>query len=387
MIENKSLLMNTYSQNPSVFVKGEDIYLIDHNGKKYLDFVAGIAVNALGYSNETLKSALKEQVDQLLHCSNLYYNDAQLEAVKKLVEKTGMDKAFFCNSGAEAVEGALKLARKYAKFKGNAEKSNIIAMTNSFHGRTFGAISATGQTKYQQGLDPLLPGITHVPYNDLLAIEQAVTDNTCAILLEVIQGEGGIEMVDPQYFKKVKDICVEKDILLILDEVQTGIGRTGYACGYMMFGIKPDIIALAKGLGSGVPVGAIVATDEAAKGFVPGDHASTFGGNPLAMTAVSVVMDEVLNEEMLDHVKEMGAYLNSKLLELKETFPCIKAVKGTGLIQGIALTYSPRELVTKAFEKGLLLVGAGNDVVRFVPPLVVQKHHIDECIQILKEVL
>lgn len=387
MEDNKSLLITTYSQYPNVFVKGEDVYLIDQQGNRYLDFVAGIAVNALGYSNDVLKNALKNQVDQFLHCSNLYYNDAQLEAVKKLIDKTGMEKAFFCNSGAEAVEAALKLARKYAKFKGNTHKTGIIAMTNSFHGRTFGAISATGQLKYQQGLDPLLPGISHVPYNDYNALKASVTESTCAILLEVIQGEGGIEMVDVEYLKEVKALCVEKDILLIYDEVQTGIGRTGYACAYMMVGVKPDIIALAKGLGSGVPVGAIVTTAEAAKGFVPGDHASTFGGNPLAMTAVSVVMDEVLNDTMLDHVKAMGAYLQSQLLELKKEFSCIKAVKGTGLIQGIALTYAPKELVAKAYAKGLLLVGAGSDVVRFVPPLVVQKHHIDECIAILREVL
>jgi len=387
MEENKSLLMNTYSQYPNVFVKGEDVYLIDQNGNRYLDFVAGIAVNALGYSNEVLKNALKEQVDQLLHCSNLYYTDAQLEAVKKLVDKTGMDKAFFCNSGAEAIEGSLKLARKYAKAKGHMNKTGIIAMTNSFHGRTFGAISATGQLKYQQGLDPLLPGINHVPYNDYDALLEKVTDNTCAILLEVIQGEGGIEMVDVDYLKQVKALSIEKDILLIYDEVQTGIGRTGYPCAYMMVGVKPDIIALAKGLGSGVPVGAIVSTKEAAIGFVPGDHASTFGGNPLAMTAVGVVMDEVINETMLAHVNAMGAYLKQQLLQLKEEFPCIKQVKGTGLIQGIALTYAPKELVAKAYAKGLLLVGAGSDVVRFVPPLVIQKKHIDECIQILREVL
>lgn len=387
MEANKSLLMSTYSQNQCTFVKGEDVYLYDQSGKKYLDFVAGIAVNALGYSNDHLKNALKQQVDELLHCSNLYYNDAQLDAVKKLVEKTGMEKAFFCNSGAEAVEGSLKLARKYAKFKGHNDKNQIIAMTNSFHGRTFGAISATGQLKYQQGLDPLLPGITHVPYNDFAALEAVVTDKTCAVLLEVIQGEGGIETVNVEYLKKVRELCSEKDIMLIYDEVQTGIGRTGYPCAYMMVGVKPDIMALAKGLGSGIPVGAIVSTAEAAQGFVPGDHASTFGGNPLAMTAVSVVMDEVMNETMLAHVKEMGAYLKEQLQGLMDSFDCIKAIKGTGLIQGIALTFPPRELVVKAFEKGLLLVGAGSDVVRFVPPLVVEKHHIDECIQILKEVL
>lgn len=387
MVENSQYLMNTYNQLPNVFTHGEDVYLIDDQGNKYLDFVAGIAVNGLGYSHKRLKEALKKQVDELLHTSNLYYTDEQLETAKKVCIKTGFDKVFFCNSGAEAVEGALKLARKYSKLKGYEHRNGIIAMTNSFHGRTFGAISATGQLKYQKGLDPLLPGVQHVPYNDIQALKKAVTEDTCAIIMEVLQGEGGIVLADVEFLKTARKICDEKDIVLIFDEVQTGIGRLGYPLGYMKFEIKPDIVAMAKGLGAGVPVGAFVTMDKIAKGFVPGDHAATFGGNPLVMAAVNVVMEDMLSEESMAHVQEMGAYLQHQLKELQQEFECILEVKGCGLMQGIALSYPPIELVKKAYEKKLLLVGAGSNVVRFVPPLVIQKVHIDSMIQILKEVL
>lgn len=386
-LKNKDVIMNTYAQLPNIFTYGEDVYLIDEEGNKYLDFVAGIAVNGLGYSNKKLKNALIEQVDKLTHVSNLYYTDIQLKAANKLVTKLGFDKAFFCNSGAEAVEAAMKLARKYAKYKGYEQAHEIITMKNSFHGRTLGAITATGQIKYQKGLDPLLPGVYYADYNDFESVKALVSDKTCAIMLEVIQGEGGIVMADKEFLVKVKELCVEKDILLIFDEVQTGIGRTGYPCGFMYYNIKPDIIALAKGLGAGVPVGAMLATGEAAKGFNPGDHASTYGGNPLVMAAVDVVVDEVMSQDMLSHIQEMGLYLKEQLTLLQEEFDCIKELKGTGLIQGIKLSYAPKELTTKAYDKKLLLVGAGADVVRFVPPFTVQKKHIDEMISILKEVL
>jgi len=384
---NKNVIMNTYAQLPNVFTHGEDVYLYDSEGNKYLDFVAGIAVNGLGYSNETLKTALKNQIDQLIHVSNLYYTDTELKAANKLVKHIGLDKVFFCNSGAEAVEAAIKLARKYAKHKGYDKANEIITMKNSFHGRTMGAISVTGQTKYQKGLDPLLPGIHYAQYNDFESVKALVSDATCAILLEVIQGEGGIVMAEKEFLTQVKQLCVDKDIVLIFDEVQTGIGRTGFPCGYMIYDVKPDIIALAKGLGAGVPVGAMLATNEVACGFNPGDHASTYGGNPLVCSAVNVVMDEVLSEDMLAHIKEMGDYLKTQLLELKNSFACIKEVKGIGLIQGISLTYPPKELTARAYEKNLLLVGAGTDVVRFVPPFTIQKKHIDDMIGILKEVL
>jgi len=384
---NKDVIMNTYAQLPNVFTKGEDVYLIDDEGNKYLDFVAGIAVNGLGYSNKKLKTALKNQIDRLLHVSNLYYTDIQLKAANKLCEKVGFDKVFFCNSGAEAVEAGLKLARKYAKYKGYKNRYEIISMKNSFHGRTFGAITATGQLKHQKGLDPLLPGVKYAQFNNYKSVENLVNDQTCAIILEVIQGEGGIVMAEKEFLVKVKQLCVDKDVLLIFDEVQTGIGRTGHPCGYMLYDVKPDIIALAKGLGAGVPVGAMLATSKAALGFNPGDHASTYGGNPLVLAAVDVVMDEVLSEDMLDHINEMGLYLKEQLELLKNDFICIKEVKGTGLIQGISLTYPPKELTRKAYEKKLLLVGAGSDVVRFVPPFIIQKKHIDDMIAILKEVL
>lgn len=384
---NKNVIMNTYAQLPNVFTHGEDVYLIDEDNNKYLDFVAGIAVNGLGYSNDILKTALKNQIDKLTHVSNLYYTDIELEAANKLCAKVGLDKVFFCNSGAEAVEASLKLARKYAKYKGHENKNQIISMKNSFHGRTLGAITATGQLKYQKGLDPLLPGVAYATYNNYESVKELVNENTCAIILEVIQGEGGIVMADKSFLEQVKQLCLKEDILLIFDEVQTGIGRTGYECGYMLHGVKPDIIALAKGLGAGVPVGAMLATSEAANGFNPGDHASTYGGNPLVMAAVNVVMDEVLSAEMLAHIKEMGDYLNKQLTMLQSSFDCIKEVKGTGLIQGISLTYPPKELTSRAYEKNLLLVGAGSDVVRFVPPFTITKQHIDDMISILKEVL
>lgn len=380
-------IMNTYSQQPVTFVKGEGNYLVDENGNKYLDFVGGIAVNALGYSHEGLKQALHHQVDELLHCSNLYYNDEQLKAAKKLVSLLTLDEAFFCNSGAEAVEGAMKLARKYAKKQGYENRYEIITMTNSFHGRTLGAITATGQTKYQKGLDPLLPGIIHVPYNDEKALKEAINENTCAIMTEVIQGEGGIVSATPTFLETARTLCDAKDLLLIYDEVQTGMGRTGYPAAFMHHGIKPDVIALAKGLGSGVPVGAVVATHKAASGFSPGDHASTFGGNPLAMAAVNVVVDALSDQTFMAKVQEMATYLDQQLNRLMHEKESIVEVKGMGLMRGVAITKPLRPIIDACFDKGLLIVGAGSDVLRFVPPLVVTKDDIDQCIDILQEVI
>jgi predicted acetylornithine/succinylornithine family transaminase len=387
MEANKTCIMHTYNQLPNIFTHGEDVYLIDQEGNRYLDFVAGIAVNALGYSHQGLKDALHQQVDEFLHCSNLYYNDEQLKAAKKITEATKMDRVFFCNSGTEAVEASLKLARKYAKFKGHNERYEIITMKNSFHGRTLGAISATGQTKYQDGLNPLLPGIQHVTYNDIDALKEAVSDITCGVMMEVIQGEGGIIQADAAYIQAVRDLCDEKGLVLIFDEVQTGIGRTGEVCAYMHHDVKPDIIALAKGLGGGVPVGAMLATKEVAQGFKPGDHAATFGGNPLAMSAVNVVLDQVMSDQFMTHIQEMGDYLSEQLEQLQAEFSCIEEIRGLGLMKGIALNIPPIDVVKKAYDKKLLIVGAGSNVIRFVPPLVVQKEHIDACIHILREVL
>lgn len=383
----KQNLVNTYRQKDNIFVKGKGMYLYDIKGNRYLDFVAGIAVNGLGYSNKKLKKALTKQVEQLLHVSNLYYNEPCLVASEKLIQATKMDKVFFANSGTEAVEAALKLARKYQTYKGQAHKTDIITMKNSFHGRTYGAITATGQTKYQAGLGPLLPGIKYAEFNDLDSVLNLCDDNTGAIMLEVIQGEGGIKVVQPEFIQGIRKLCDDKGMVMIIDEVQTGIGRTGKVLASMHYGVKPDITALAKGLGSGIAVGAIVCTEEVAKGFQPGDHASTFGGNPLAMTAVTAVLDQVLTSECLEHINEMGDYLRKQLIQLMDQFEVITEVKGIGLMQGIGLSYPPAELVARAYEKGILLVGAGTDTVRFVPPFVVTKKEIDRLIKGLKKIL
>lgn len=376
------MLMNTYKQFPVTFVKGEECYLIDEKGNRYLDFTAGIAVNALGYSHKKLKTALKNQVDELLHCSNLYYNDEQIKVAKKLVEKTGMKRAYFCNSGAEAVESGLKLARKYMYYKGKPNKNEIIAMQQSFHGRSFGTVTATGQEKYKKGFGPLLPGIKHVPYNDSKSLQEAVDENTGAILLEVVQGEGGIHKVEKEFIEEVQKICDAKDIVLIIDEVQTGVGRTGKFCGFMHYKVQPDIVCLAKGLGAGVPVGAIVVGKKLEEGFRPGDYASTFGGNPLVMSAVDVVLDEI-NEDFLQSVREKSLYFIKKLEELKKSFDFIEEVKGQGLMLGLKVSVNPRKIVEEAFKHKLLIVPAGSNVVRFVPPLVITIEDIDTCVDIM----
>ncbi len=382
-----TVMMNTYQPFPHVFIRGEDVYLFDEQENKYLDFVAGIAVNGLGYSHKGLKESLHNQVDMLLHCSNLYYNQMQLLAGKKLTEASQMDQVFFCNSGTEAVEAAMKLGRKYAAFKGKHQCYEIISMKNSFHGRTLGAVSATGQEKYQKGLHPLLPGIKHIPYNDIHALKNSITEKTCGVLLEVIQGEGGIRPANSDYLKTVRQLCNTHDLVLILDEVQTGVGRTGKFCGYMQYDIQPDILALAKGLGGGVPVGAMLASKKVAQGFKPGDHASTFGGNPLAMAAVKTVVTAIMEEGFLEHVQEMGVYLTHELNVLKETCSVIQDIRGIGLMQGIELSISAKEVVQEAYEKKVLLVGAGENIIRFVPPLIIERHHINHCIAVLKNIL
>lgn len=375
-------VMNTYSRFPLTLVKGEGVYAYDENGKKYLDFVAGIAVNSLGHGNKKLTEAIKNQAESLIHISNLYWNIKQVTLAEKLVKNSVFGKAFFCNSGAEAVEASLKLARKYA-VKSGSGKYEIIAMKNSFHGRTFGAITATGQQKYQEGLSPLLPGIKHAVYNDFESLMALVDEKTCAVLLEPVQGESGIHPADKEYLKKVRELCDEKGILLIFDEVQCGVGRCGSLFAFEQYSVSPDIVALAKGLAGGVPIGAMLATEKASEGFKPGDHASTFGGNPLAAAAANVVIDEILDNGLLENVKKQGAYLTKKLTELKDKHSCIIDVRGMGLMQGIELDFPVKEVIAKCIEKGLLLVGAGEKVIRFVPPLIVSTEEIDECIEIL----
>lgn len=376
-------IMNTYGRFPIVMEKGEGCYLYDDTGKKYLDMCAGIAVNSLGYGNEKLSAALKDQIDHLLHVSNLYYTKPQVEAAQLLIQNSHFEQVFFCNSGAEANEGALKLARKYGK-QISSEKTKIISMKQSFHGRTYGAVTATGQTKYQKSFTPLVSGFDYAEYNDIESLKEIMSQEVCGVIIEVIQGEGGIRVGDKAYLKQVQALCEEYNALLIIDEVQTGIGRCGSLFAYEQFGLEPDVVTLAKGLGSGVPIGAMLCTQKA-NVFIPGDHASTFGGNPLVTTAATVVLKELLTQGMLLHVQETGEYLRSQLDNLKEKYNIIQEVRGLGLMQGIELDKPAKEIIGKCIENGMLVVGAGEKVIRFVPPLIITKEQIDEAIEILEK--
>ena len=385
--ENKKYIMNTYASFPIALEKGEGVYVWDVEGKKYLDFVAGIAVNALGYNDTEFVENITEQLKKIHHCSNLYQNTPSIELAKTLVENSDFDKVFFCNSGAESMEAALKISRKYGNTKKGEDAFEIITMKESFHGRTLGAITATGQEKYQKGFGPLLPGMKYAIYNDFESLENMVTDSTCAIVLEVIQGEGGVHEAKKEYLQKVRKLCDDKDIVLVFDEVQTGIGRTGKLFGYQVYGVKPDVITLAKGLGGGIPIGAMMAVQHVADVFEPGNHASTFGANPIATTAGITVLNRLLEGGLLENVEKQGAHLRKRLEELKSKYSVIKEIRGVGLIQGIELSIAGSELVGKCMEKGLLLVGAGEKVVRFVPPLIVDESEIDEAINIIDESL
>lgn len=375
----------TYGRYPICFQSGKGMYLKDVEGKTYLDFVAGIAVNALGHGDAKYAEVLKEQALELVHVSNLYWNEANIKLAETLNKVSGLNKAFFCNSGAEANEAALKFARIY----GEDKRGEIITMSNSFHGRTMGALTLTGQTKYQKSFAPLLGGVQYVPFNDAQALKASITDQTVAIMLEVIQGEGGIVEIEAAFCHEVKAICKEKDILLIVDEVQTGIGRTGTYFGFQNYGLKPDIVSCAKGLGGGFPIGATLVSEKVAEKLYPSCHASTFGGTALASAAANYVLGEIQKRELLAHVQEMGAYLTEQLQHLKSKYPAILDIRGKGLIQGIQIDdgLPTGKIVENAMSKGLLLVGAGHQVIRFVPPLIVQKGHVDEMIGILSEVL
>lgn len=380
-------LMNTYSRFDVVFDHGENCHLYDTSNKKYIDFVGGIAVNALGYSSDKLKKAIANQADKMLHCSNLYYNEPQIELAQKLCDNSCFDKAFFCNSGAEANEAALKLAKIYAKKNKSKDCFEIIAFKNSFHGRTTGALSLTGQDKYQKNFTPLMDGVKFATYNDIDSLKNLVSKNTCAIVLEPIQGEGGIIPADIEFLKEVRNICDKNDIALIFDEVQCGIGRCGKLFAHQVYGINPDIIVLAKALAGGVPIGAMLAVEKFALAFEPGDHASTFGGNPLACAAANVVIDEILNSDILDNVKNMSAYFVEKMNALKDKYNFIKDVRGLGLMLGMEVGILPKDIVSLAYKEGLLLLSAGANVVRFVPPLVIDKVTADEGFKILDKVL
>lgn len=382
----EKVLMHTYSRFPLVFEKGEGVYLYDENGKKYLDFIAGIAVNDLGYNDEGLNKALEEQMHKLYHVSNLYYTKANVEAAKTLVDNSALDRVFFCNSGAEATEAALKLSRLYA-YKFRNKETKIIAMNNSFHGRTFGSITATGQLKYQKGLGPILPDVVHVPFMDFEAIEKEARCGACGIIIEPVQGEGGIRPASKEFLQKVRALCDELDILLIFDEVQCGIGRSGYLFAYEYFDVVPDVVCMAKGLGGGFPIGAILVKEEKAKGFEPGNHASTFGGNALASTASKYVLNKIINENILDNVKEQGSYLKSKLEQLKGKYDFINDVRGIGLMLGMEFEFPVSDIINKAIDKGLLLLNSGQNIIRFVPPLIISKDEIDEGITILDSIL
>ncbi len=384
----KKVIMNTYGRYPLAFVKGEGMYLWDADGKRYLDFVAGIAVNALGHSDSEWAEEISKQLKTLQHTSNLYWIPTQVELAEMLVQNSGFHKVFFCNSGAEAMEASIKLAKKYSFTKYGEKRNGIITMMNSFHGRTMATITMTGQTKYQKGFNPLYPEVSYVPYNE--ALKKAVNENTCAIVLELIQGEGGIRPATKEFVHGVRKLCDDKDILMIVDEVQTGVGRTGKLFAHQVYDVQPDIMGLAKGLGGGIPIGAMLAVDKVAQVFQPGDHASTFGGNYIATVAGKVVMDRLIRGGLLKHVEEMGAYLTQKLLELKARKTKIVDVRGHGLIQGIEISENAglaKDIVSKAFEHGLLLVAAGDRVVRFVPPLIVEKTHIDDLVSILEKII
>lgn len=381
-------LLHTYNRFSLVLDHGEGVYLYDTDKKAYLDFAAGIAVCALGYSNEAYKNALKDQVDKLLHTSNLYYNVPTIEAAKKALKASGMDRIFFTNSGTEAIEGAIKAAKKYAYTRDGHAGHEIIAMKHSFHGRSIGALSVTGNAHYQEPFAPLMPGVKFAEYNNLESVKELVTDKTCAVIMETVQGEGGIYPADPAFIEGVRRLCDEKDILLILDEIQCGMGRTGEMFAWQNYGVKPDIMTCAKALGCGVPVGAFFLTQRVAdKSLAPGDHGTTYGGNPFVGAAVSAVFDQFKACDLLGHVKEVAPYLEQKLDELVEKYDFLVTRRGKGLMQGVVCKLPVGKVAAAALEQGLIVITAGEDVLRFVPPLVIEKQHVDEMIEKLEKAL
>jgi acetylornithine/N-succinyldiaminopimelate aminotransferase len=380
-------LMNTYARSPISVVRGRGSKVYDLEGREYLDFVAGIAVNVLGHGHPDLIAAIQKQAQHLLHASNLYYTEPQTRLAKALVTHSFAKKVFFCNSGAEANEAAIKLARRYAHQKYGAERYEIIAMLQSFHGRTMATLSATGQEKIQKGFEPLLPGFTHVPFNNLSAVEQAVSSKTAAVLLEPVQGEGGVRVADKPYLKGLREFCSARDILLIFDEVQTGVGRTGTLFAYEHLGVAPDIMTLGKGLGGGLPIGACLATEEAAAAFEPGAHASTFGGNPVSCAAGLAVLRTLLEGRVLEHGRRMGDYLAKNLQDMKDRLPIVKEARGVGLLQGMELTVDGKSVVTDCLARGLLINCTADRVLRFVPPLIITQAEIDRLLDVLTQVL
>ena len=380
-------LINNYGERQIALVRGEGVYVWDADGKKYLDFVAGISTNNLGHSHPKIVEAIIEQAKKLIHVSNLYYIEPQVRLAQRIVELSFADKCFFCNSGAEANEAAIKVSRKYSKEKFSEEKYEIITMKKSFHGRTITTLTATGQEKYQKGFEPLSPGFKYVPFNDIKAIEDAVTKNTCAIMVEPIQVEGGINVPSDDYLPKLRKFCDDNNILLIYDEVQTAMGRTGKLFGYEIFGAEPDIITMAKALGAGVPIGCMATRAHIAESLTPGSHASTFGGNPLVCSAALASINTIVDENLPKNAEKMGKYLTQKLLSIKEKFPVIKEVRGRGLIIGAELDIEGKELVNQALKHGLILNCIGTNVIRFVPPLIINEEQIDEGIGIFEKAM
>ncbi|MBQ1193066.1 MAG: aspartate aminotransferase family protein [Lachnospiraceae bacterium] len=385
--EADKVLLHTYNRFNIVFDKGEGVYLYDIDGREYLDFAAGIAVFALGYNNKKYNDALKSQIDKLIHTSNLYYNVPAIEAAKKLAKATGLDRVFFTNSGTEAIEGAIKLARKYAYLKDNSTDHEIIAMNHSFHGRSMGALSVTGNAHYQEAFKPLIGGVKFAEFNNIESVKALINEKTCAIIFEPVQGEGGIYPATMEFMQEIRKICNEKDIVMICDEIQCGMGRTGkmFACEH--YNIKPDIMTVAKALGCGVPVGAFVANEKVGAAMVPGDHGTTYGGNPLATAAVSEVFDLFEETKLLEHVNTISAYLEKKLDEVVSEFDNVTARRGKGLMQGLVLTTPVGDSVKKCLSNGLVVISAGSDVLRIVPPLIITEADVDKMIDILKKSL
>ncbi len=387
-IENaEAELLHTYNRYSLVLDHGEGVYLYDTDGKKYLDFAAGIAVQAFGYNNKEYNEALKNQIDKLMHTSNLYYNVPAINAANRLLKASKMDRVFFTNSGTEAIEGAIKAAKKYAYTRDGFAGHEIIAMEHSFHGRSLGALAVTGNAHYREPFGPLMPGVKFAEFNNLESVKALVNERTCAILMETVQGEGGIYPAEKEFIEGVRALCDEHDILLILDEIQCGMGRTGEMFAWQAYDVKPDIMTSAKALGCGVPVGAFLMTEKVAeKSLVPGDHGTTYGGNPFVCAAVDKVLEMMEREQLTSHVKEIAVYLEEKLESLVEKYEFLTARRGVGLIQGLVCEKPVGEVSKAALSKGLIVITAGSNVVRMVPPLIIEKEHVDEMTAILDEV-
>lgn len=381
-------ILHTYNRFPIVFDHGEGVYLYDTDGKEYLDFAAGIAVQAFGYHNREYGEALKNQVDKLMHTSNLYYNEPIIRAAKRVIKASRMDRVFFTNSGTEAIEGAIKAAKKYAYARDGHAGHEIIAMNHSFHGRSIGALSVTGNKHYQEPFEPLMPGVRFADYNNLDSVKALINEKTCAIILETVQGEGGIYPATKEFLSGVRALCDEHDILLILDEIQCGMGRTGEMFAWQHYGVKPDIMTSAKALGCGVPVGAFLMTERVAeKSLAPGEHGTTYGGNPFVGAAVDKVLEMMERDDLMGHVQEIAPYLEQKLDELVEAFDCLTERRGMGLMQGVVCKKPVGQVAAKALEQGLVVITAGSDVLRLVPPLIIEKKHVDEMTEKLSAAL